>query len=201
MKISRKTVWCIIKRFNETNTTDDRHRSGRPKTVNTSNLKAKLRARINYNNQRFIRKLAKERKVNRETVRQMVTQGHTLGLFPYKLLQAQPLTESHKLARMQKCESMLNRFKNGKHRRILFTDEKVLTVEQYHNHQNDRELLPRGSHKDPNRTRVTHSQGAANVMVWAGICASGKTPLIFIEQGVKINSTVYQQILTDEVAP
>ena len=40
MKVSRKTVWRIIKRFNETNTMDDRHRSGRPKTVNTSNLKA-----------------------------------------------------------------------------------------------------------------------------------------------------------------
>ena len=68
VKVSRKTVWRIIKRLNKTNTTDDRHRSGRPKTVNTSNLKAKLWARIKYNNQRSIRKLAKELEVNRETV-------------------------------------------------------------------------------------------------------------------------------------
>ena len=29
-------------------------------------------------------------------------------------------------------------------------------------------------------------------MVWGGICAAGKTPLVFIEKGVKINARYYQ---------
>ena len=50
----------------------------------------------------------------------------------------------------------LRRFNNQKHRRILFSDEKIFTIETYHNYQNDWELLLKGSHKDPNRTRVTY---------------------------------------------
>lgn len=39
-------------------------------------------------------------------------------------------------------------------------------------------------------------------MVWAGICKTGKTPLVFVERGVKINAQVYQQrILKDAVIP
>lgn len=199
MKVSRKTVWRIIKRFNETNTTNARPRSGRPRTVNTPALRAKIRSRIRYNNQRSMNKMAKELNVNPRTVRLIVR--NELGLFPYKLLKAQTLADRHKIARLQKCEAMLRRFRNNKHRRILFTDEKVFSVEQYHNHHNDRELLPKGSYKDPNRTRVTRSQGPANVMVWAGVCATGKTPLVFVEKGVKVNSTVYQKMLNDEVVP
>ena len=29
-------------------------------------------------------------------------------------------------------------------------------------------------------------------MVWGGICSIGKTPLVVIEKGVKINASVYQ---------
>uniref|UniRef100_A0A8R1EIB9 Tc1-like transposase DDE domain-containing protein n=1 Tax=Caenorhabditis japonica TaxID=281687 RepID=A0A8R1EIB9_CAEJA len=41
-----------------------------------------------------------------------------------------------------------------------------------------------------------------SVMVWAGITATGKTPLVFIERNVKINSEVYQKIvLMDNLLP
>ena len=29
-------------------------------------------------------------------------------------------------------------------------------------------------------------------MVWAGICSNGKTPLVFIDPGVKVNAKYYQ---------
>lgn len=42
----------------------------------------------------------------------------------------------------------------------------------------------------------------ASVMVWAGITSDGKTPLVFVEKGVKINAAVYQQrILRDVLDP
>ena len=199
LEVKHFTVHRIITRYNETGTADDRPRSGRPATVNTPKLRRALKGRIQRNNQRSMRRMAKELKTNRETVRSIVTK--TFGLHPYKLLKAQLLTERQKLKRLQRSSTLLQRFRNQKHRRILFTDEKVFTIEQYHNRQNDRELLTKGSHKDPNRTRVTHTQGPASVMVWAGICATGKTPLVFIERGVKINSEVYQNMLADDVVP
>ena len=39
-------------------------------------------------------------------------------------------------------------------------------------------------------------------MVWAGVTSTGlKTPLIFIEDGVKINQHVYLKMLKDKVVP
>ena len=39
-------------------------------------------------------------------------------------------------------------------------------------------------------------------MVWAGICASGKTPLVFVDPGVKINKNYYlQEILQGVLEP
>ncbi|KAL6727803.1 hypothetical protein Aduo_009647 [Ancylostoma duodenale] len=36
-------------------------------------------------------------------------------------------------------------------------------------------------------------------MVWAGICASGKTPLVFIEKGTKITAEFYQNVILKKV--
>ena len=45
-------------------------------------------------------------------------------------------------------------------------------------------------------------QKPASVMVWAGATSKGlKTPLIFIDEGVKINQTVYRRMLEEKVLP
>ena len=49
---------------------------------------------------------------------------------------------------------------------------------------------------------VERSLFPRSVMVWGGICATGKTPLVFIERNVKINAAVYQNdILRGVVHP
>ena len=90
----------------------------------------------------------------------------------------------------------------GRENLILFTDEKIFTVEPHHNSQNDRQLLPKGSAFKQHPAFVTRSHYPESVMVWGGICATGKTPLVFIDRGVKINAQVYQrQVLRDVVLP
>ena len=80
--------------------------------------------------------------------------------------------------------------------RILFTDEKLLTVEQTHNHQNDRSW----SAEAPGTSAIVeHRQNPQSVMVWGRICASGKTPLVFVDQGVKINQEVYRRDIIETV--
>ena len=36
-------------------------------------------------------------------------------------------------------------------------------------------------------------------MVWAGITATGKTPLVFVDRKVKINGEVYRQLILEDV--
>ena len=50
--------------------------------------------------------------------------------------------------------------------------------------------------------RVTQAQGAALVMVWAVVTESGRSPLVFIEQGVKLNQENYRNdILVGSLLP
>ena len=87
----------------------------------------------------------------------------------------------------------------GRYHLILFTDEKIFTVEQHHNFQNSRQPLPKGSFNLPTDSR---SHFPSSIMVWSGICATGKTPLMFFEKGVKISAKVYQdQILRGVLEP
>ncbi|GBM92162.1 hypothetical protein AVEN_246038-1 [Araneus ventricosus] len=46
---------------------------------------------------------------------------------------------------------------------------------------------------------IEHRQHPKSVMVWGGICASSKTPLVFVDDGVKINHKVYRQDILEAV--
>ncbi|GFY17827.1 uncharacterized protein TNCV_1075621 [Trichonephila clavipes] len=69
-------------------------------------------------------------------------------------------------------------------------------VQQVHNSQNERIWCV-----DTPRTSaiVEHRQHPKPAMVWGGISASGKTPLVFVEEGVKINQKVYQRDIIEAV--
>ncbi|KAK0393131.1 hypothetical protein QR680_000070 [Steinernema hermaphroditum] len=83
--------------------------------------------------------------------------------------------------------------------RILFTDEKIFTVEPFRNSQNQREVLPKGS---PRIVKADNTHFSKSVMVWGGISGLGKTKLVFVPKGVKISADTYRQlILEDAVLP
>ncbi|GFY25615.1 uncharacterized protein TNCV_2487351 [Trichonephila clavipes] len=72
----------------------------------------------------------------------------------------------------------------------------LYTFQQVHNSQNDRIWcvdVPSIS------TIIEHRRYSKPAMVWGGICASGKTTLVFVEEGVKTNQKVYQRDITEDV--
>ena len=71
---------------------------------------------------------------------------------------------------------------------ILFSDEKIFTVETAHNHQNNRIWSKKPPLSDEIIARSLHP---SSVMVWGGICSTGKTPLVFVDPGVRINKNYY----------
>ena len=71
--------------------------------------------------------------------------------------------------RLQRSRSLLRRVAGQKWKKILFTDEKLFTIEAAHNHQNDRIW----SKNSPGSSAIIgHSQHPQSVMKWAGICAN-----------------------------
>ncbi|KAM8701702.1 hypothetical protein ACLKA7_004873 [Drosophila subpalustris] len=148
--------------------------------------------RVKRNPRVPMRKIVRETGIKRESVRQMAKKH--LGLKPYKLQKVQLLTDENKRVRLQRCRQLKRRAAGQRWERILFTDEKLFTVEQSHNHQNDRIW----SQEAPGTSAIVeHRQNSKSVMVWGGICASGKTPLVFVDQGVKINQEVYRRDILD----
>ena len=99
----------------------------------------------------------------------------------------------------KKAKKMVRLVAAGRHRQILFTDEKIFIVEHSHNHQNDIKLLLKGSPALSEAVTVSRSHFPQPVMVWAGVCFSGKTPLVFIEKRTKMNDALYQDCILKDV--
>ncbi|VDP41425.1 unnamed protein product [Heligmosomoides polygyrus] len=89
--------------------------------------------------------------------------------------------------------------RGGRLSRVLFSDEKIFTVQPVHNRQNCRQLLKKGQQKTTTARTISRSHFPAQVMVWAGICVTGKTALVFMEHKVKINVASYQQYVFRDI--
>ena len=94
---------------------------------------------------------------------------------------------------------MLTRLATQPLENIIFSDEKLFTIEEATNKQNDRILAPTSSSITEKHLYVKRTQKPQSVMVWAGISAKGRTPLVFVPVGVKINSSTYQKLILEPV--
>ena len=116
-----------------------------------------------------------------------------LRLKPYKKQVFHGLNQKKIDARKERCAILLGRFGNRKFRRVIFLNEKLFMVRQYHNAQNVR-VYGLSFEDIPEHLRTVQKfQSASAVMVWAAISYNGKLPLVFIDRGVKINTEYYQQ--------
>ena len=89
--------------------------------------------------------------------------------------------------------------KDGTVPNLVFTDEKKFDVQQCLNHRNDRVWSRDGSVEG---RRVSQLQNPLSVMVWAAIRATGRSSLVFVPSGVKLNSQRYiSDILEAELLP
>ncbi|EYC34218.1 hypothetical protein Y032_0001g309 [Ancylostoma ceylanicum] len=196
LKVPRQTVPSAIKR----GTLLDRVGAGRPVTVSTPAPENILRKRIARSPARSMGRMAKGMNVSEGTVRKVVKR--MLNMHPCKLQKRHGLNYAQKKARVKKCGRLQDCAANGEHLRMLFMTEKLFTVEQSYNSQNVR-VFARTSDaaKEAERT-VSRSVRTASVMVWAGMSATGRTPLIFVEKGAKINTVFYlEEVLKKELLP
>ena len=196
LKVPEATVRKPIKRFQETGSHKDHQGRGRKKTVNSATNRQKIKGRLQRNPKWLTRKLAKATGISRRSVQRIIKDD--LHLKAYKIQEVHLLTDKMKETRLKRSRMLKRRFAAGRHRSILFSDEKIFTIEQNHNHQNDR-IWPKEA---PSQEQViARTQKPKSVMVWAGITYDGKTPLIFIKEGVKVDQVVYQTMLQDKVLP
>ena len=190
--ISRMFVYRCIKLFEETGDVKDRHRSGRPRSVRTPQVIKAVKSRIHRNPIRKQEIMAREMNITQKSMSRIIKKD--LGLGAFKRRTGHLLNAALKKNRIEKCKSLLVKHADNLHRKILFTDEKIFTVQEKFNKQNDRvyeasELIP----------RVEKGHHPASVMVWWGVSYDGVTDLHFCEQGVKTSAKVYQKTVLEAV--
>ena len=149
-----------------------------------------VKARIRRNPKRSMRAMARDMNVSEKTIRNIVKID--LKMSSFKMQTRQYLTDLQKEKRLARAKILLNKLKAGTDTdEIIFSDEKLFTVESSFNRQNDR-VLAKSSADIPDLTRsVFRRQKPSSVMVWAVISKTWKSPIIFVPQGVKVNTNVY----------
>lgn len=197
LKISKKFIYRTVKRYNEISSVEDRARSGRPRETRTPEVIKAVRERIRRNPLRKQKIMAREMKVPPRTMSRIIKQD--LGLGAYRRTTGQRLTAALRHIRVTRAKALLQRHVNGGHRQILFTDEKIFTVEEKFNRQNDR-VYARSSREAAEKVgKVERGHHPALVMVWWGVSYDGVTQLHFCEQGVKTRALNYQSDILEKV--
>ena len=125
-----------------------------------------------------------------------------LNLSPYKTTKAQLLPQATKTKRLQRAKLLLENLRDGTQPPVLWTDEKLFTAQAVHNPQNDRIYAVNKSELLLNDRLTFRRQKPASGMVWAEVTSTReKTPLITIEEGVKVYRHVYLDLLKNKLIP
>ena len=88
---------------------------------------------------------------------------------------------------LERSKIFLKKFRSGTAGEIVWSDEKIFTVEMAHNQRNDR-IIGRSIKDIPCDQKTVH-----RIMkpVWAAVSKSWRSPLIFVDQSTKINAKCY----------
>lgn len=199
--ISRCAVYKIKQKLRSTGTATRKPGTGRPRSARTKDAINKIKRRIKSNPVRSMRKMAKEVNVGRSTVHRIVRKD--LNMKSRARVKVPLLTEAHREARLERSRKLLNSLK---HRAagcaILFSDEKIFTVDGYSNRRNDRWIGDDPAKTSEAARYASTTKHPASVMVFGLVSSDGKKmPPVFVPSGVRINTEVYIDILAQKVKP
>lgn len=197
LNINRMLVWRSLKWFKSTGDIVNQPGQGRPHSARTPKLVKSTREKLRRNPRRSLRNFAKKGKVPIGT---MSTILHTdLQTSAYKHKKKQLSSESSIEKRAQRGELILSRITASMLLNLIFSDKKKFNVQQHVNIQNDRIWLRKS---EVEFWVVTLRQGAASVMVWATVTETGRSLLVFVDDGIKLNQENYRtSILESALLP
>ena len=132
--ITRDMIYRNINRLKDIGSITDRKRSGRRRSVRTPAAIKRLRSRIWRNPQQAQSSLARGLGVSKTSINRMLKKG--LRLKPFKKRRAQGLSIEQKRKRLHRSKALLERHAGENLEKIIFSDEKLFSVEESFNNQN-----------------------------------------------------------------
>uniref|UniRef100_A0A8R1I6C1 HTH luxR-type domain-containing protein n=1 Tax=Caenorhabditis japonica TaxID=281687 RepID=A0A8R1I6C1_CAEJA len=154
LQISSSTVRNVVAAIKKRGDASEVKKSGRPRSVNTRNTRAIIKKRIIRNDGLSLNRMASQLGIARSTVQSIVK--NDLKLKSYKLRRGQYLSDKSKAMRLEKCRKLLQHFQVRRVSDVIWTDEKIFTIEPLPNRQNQRQLLSKDDSMSPKR-RLAHN--------------------------------------------
>ncbi len=197
--VSQATISKLRRRFHDTNDVKDRPRSGRPRVTTAATdrrietLAARRRFVVSTVIQQEVQQPGRPR-VSRSTIRRRL---HNAGLRSRRPATVPDMTPDHERIRLAWCRHR-RRWNQIQWGNILFSDESRFCLKK--NDGRVRVWRRRGERHARACVQAKKAFHGGSVMVWAGITARGKTPLVIVNGN--LNAQVYiDQILRPVVVP
>ena len=197
LKIGEKKVRRTIKRLIETGSIADRKRSGRPRSVRTPSLINKVKCHLWKIPQQSIIKMATQVNASPRILRRVVKDD--LGVKLQRKRRLQGLTQQARKKWLVNSKAPLEWLAEEEMDRIVFSDEKLFSVEEKTNSQNVRIYAASIEHIPEEMRTVQRFRKEKKVMIWCGVSKRGKFPLVFIESGTRINASYYKTHILENV--
>uniref|UniRef100_A0A8R1EJR5 HTH luxR-type domain-containing protein n=1 Tax=Caenorhabditis japonica TaxID=281687 RepID=A0A8R1EJR5_CAEJA len=166
LQISSSTVRNVVAAIKKRGDASEVKKSGRPRSVNTRNTRAIIKKRIIRNDGLSLNRMASQLGIARSTVQSIVK--NDLKLKSYKLRRGQYLSDKSKAMRLEKCRKLLQHFQVRRVSDVIWTDEKIFTIEPLPNRQNQRQLLSKDDSMSPKRRLAHNRLFPKSVMHFAG---------------------------------
>ncbi|VDO78232.1 unnamed protein product [Haemonchus placei] len=104
--------------------------------------------------------------------------------------------------RAECCQRLLPKLGDEFVKRIIFSGEKLFLISPSRDSNKGRIWTTlRKKELSPSVLQSPRSTSQRGLMVWAGVSWNGKTELLFVEPGLKINAEYYVQQLREDILP
>lgn len=196
--LSLRTVYRLISRAARGLPITASTSSGRPRTVRSCKAIEAVRSRLRRKSRRNLSQMAFQMEMSRRTLSRIIHDD--LHFSSYKSTPREPLTKQQRQSRIIKAPRLKRLVGVRNIRKILFTDEKIFTLQETGAHPKVKfHCAPSSRHQESLKCSSSNSRHSPGVMVWGGVSKLGKSPLIFVEIGAKVNAEYYQNVILKQL--
>eukprot|EP00095_Tigriopus_kingsejongensis_P011540 snap_masked-scaffold33_size549341-processed-gene-2.6 protein:Tk11540 transcript:snap_masked-scaffold33_size549341-processed-gene-2.6-mRNA-1 annotation:"Importin-11" len=178
-EVSRRTVLNVKKLFEATGSFEKRKSTGRPRSARTEDILNKIKTKVEAEPRSNIRAIARELRVDKMAL----------------------LTTAQRQKRLDRCKKIITFLKKKPADQVLiFSDEKIFTVDAVSNSRTTRYIAKRPEDVHPSVRYQGRSKHPAGAMMLGVVGSDGKAfPPIWVKG--TMDSTQYKRILAYKVFP
>jgi len=190
---SRQSIYRIRDKFEETGSVKNAPKSGRPRTVTTTENENLVASAFQRSPQKSTRRASSELGIPRRSLGRLMKQ---LGLKPYRPRLLQHLSEDDPDRRLQFAEIVLNKIREDDQflDKIIWSDEASFKLSGHVNRHNCVYWYDENPH-----LTMTTELNQPGVTVWASLCSGGVIGPVFFER--TIDGGIYLDMLRKTAVP